>query len=64
MLSHWLIVVPKGAKADSQVAARVDAALARFLYYNPEDLFFHRHPTGVWCFSVSAGTSVWDLDPP
>ena len=64
MLSHWLIVVPKGAKADSQVTVRVDAALARFLYYNPENLFFHRHPTGVWCFSVSAGTSVWDLDPP
>ena len=64
MLSHWLIVVPKGAKADSQVPARVDTALARFLYYNPENLLFHRHPTGVWCFSVSSGTSVWDLDPP
>lgn len=64
MLSHWLIVVPKDATADSEVQSRVNAALSRFLYYVPDRALFHRQETGIWCLSVSRTTALWDMEEP
>lgn len=64
MLHHWLIAVPKTARAESSFVERITATLGRFLYYRPDSALLHRFEQGCYALSVSAGTDVWRMAPP
>ena len=64
MLHHWLIMVPKNAKAEDEVVARIDRMLSAHLCFKPRRAMFHRFPVGVYVLSVSENTEVWSMTWP